>query len=209
MELTSREARSEFLERYFICAKRPPERQVFLRGMADDLFRRSHLVGYFVDGAMAGGYCIVLEPPFSEVQLVPEEARGAYPQLQAAGERDIVSLPILWLNAECRGPVHSVHLWRDMFRFIVSTRRKYLLYAYLQSEPRNWQLYKRAGNPINLYSGRLANGGIGGVDRVSIDALPPHIDFLTSFLGRHPAGSKPHSRVAASTQQPGDAALTA
>ena len=33
-ELTSREARSEFLERYFICAKRPTERQGFLRTIA-------------------------------------------------------------------------------------------------------------------------------------------------------------------------------
>jgi hypothetical protein len=208
-ELTSREARSEFLERYFICAKRPPERQVFLRGMADDLFGRSHLAGYFVNGAMVGGHCIVLEPPFSEIQLLPEDVRRTHPLLQATGERDIVSLPILWLNAEYRGPVHSTHsahLWRDMFRFIVSTERKYLIYAYLQSEPRNWQLYKRAGKPINLYSGRLANGGVGGVDRVSIDALPPHIDFLTAFLGRHATAAK---RIAGSTQHPDAVALTA
>jgi len=205
MELTRREARSEFLERYFICAKRPPERQVFLRGVADDLFGRSHLAGYFVDGVMVGGYCVVLEPPFSQVQLLPESVRSTHPLLQAAGERDIVSLPILWLDAAYRGPMHSAQLWRDMFRFIVSTERKYLIYAYLQNEPRNWQLYKRAGNPVNLYSGLLANGGIGGVDRVSIDALPPYIDFLTTFLERHPAGNvktMPRNRAAVGMQQP-------
>jgi len=51
--------------------RRPPERQTFLRSIAADVFRRSYTAAYFIDGEMAGGFCLVLEPPLVELELLP------------------------------------------------------------------------------------------------------------------------------------------
>src|SRR5260370_24665141 len=48
--LVSAEYQTTFLESYFLCTGRPPERQGFLKGIAADGFRRSHTAGYFVNG---------------------------------------------------------------------------------------------------------------------------------------------------------------
>jgi len=176
---------SSFLESYFVCTGRPPERQTFLRSIAADVFRRSHTTGYFVDGAMVGGYCLVLQPPLVELELLPDEVRKGHPFVLSTAERDVVSLPMLWLNKDMRGPRHSVQLWKQMLISISRVGRKYLLYTYQLHEQRNWKLYKRAANSTNIYEGVLANGGIGGVDYVPVHRLARQIAFLSRFSRRH------------------------
>jgi len=69
--LVSAEDEATFLESYFVSTGRPPERQVFLRGIAADVFRGSHTAGYFVNGTMVGSYCLGLRPPLVEFDLLP------------------------------------------------------------------------------------------------------------------------------------------
>lgn len=184
-QLTTTNEQTTFLESYFICTKRPPERQVFLRSIAADVFRRSHTAGYFIDGVMAGGYCLVLRPPMVELELLPEQLRKVHPFILNTSEQDMISLPMLWLNKEMRGARHSVFLWKQMLMSISDMGRKYLLYTYQLQEQRNWKLYKRASNPTNIYEGVLANGGMGGVDYVPIQRLSKQIAFLARFSQRH------------------------
>ena len=184
-QLTTADDQTTFLESYFTCTKRPPERQVFLRNIAADVFRRSHTAGYFVDGVMVGGYCLVLQPPMVELGLLPEQLRERHPFILNTSEHDMISLPMLWLNKELRGPRHSVLLWKHMLMSISGIGRKYLLYTYQLHEQRNWKLYKRASNPTNIYEGILANGGMGGVDCVPIQRLARQIAFLSRFSQRH------------------------
>ena len=113
-QLTTTDDQTTFLESYFTCTKRPPERQVFLRNIAADVFRRSCTFGYFVDGVMAGGYCLVLRPPLVELDLLPEQVRARHPFILNTSDQDMVSLPMLWLNKELRGPRHSVFMWTQM-----------------------------------------------------------------------------------------------
>jgi len=184
-KLITADDQSTFLESYFVCTGRPPERQTFLRSIAADVFRRSHTTGYFVDGAMVGGYCLVLQPPLVEVELLPDQVRKMHPFLLNTAERDMVSLPMLWLNKGMRGPRHSVQLWKQMLISISGVGRKYLLYTYQLHEQRNWKLYKRAANSTNIYEGVLGNGGIGGVDYVPVHRLARQIAFLSRFSQRH------------------------
>jgi hypothetical protein len=183
--LFSAEDQATFLESYFVCTGRPPERQVFLRGIAADVFRRSHTAGYFVDGTMVGGYCLGLRPPLVEFDLLPPEIRESHPLLQNVAETNIASLPMLWINKDLRGPRHSVIVWKDMLKTIYGCGRDYLVYTYQLQERRNWKLYKRACRPTNVYEGLLANGGIGGVDCVPVHHLRQKIEFLTRFADRH------------------------
>jgi hypothetical protein len=184
-QLTTTDDQATFLESYFTCTRRPPERQVFLRNIAADVFRRSHTAGYFVDGVMVGGYCLVLRPPMVELELLPEQLRARHPFILNTSEQDMISLPMLWLNKELRGPNHSVFLWKQMLISISSIGRIYLLYTYQLHERRNWKLYKRASNATNIYEGILANGGMGGVDYVPIHRLARQVAFLSRFSQRH------------------------
>jgi len=183
--LTTADDQATFLNSYFVCANRPPERQVFLRSVADDMFPRSHTAAYFLNGEMVGGYCLVLRPPLTELRLLPEDVRKSHPFLRNASEADMVSIPMLWLNKDLRGARHSVFLWKHMLTTIADTGRKYLLYGYQLHEQRTWKLYKRAAHPTNLYEGILANGGNGGVDYVPIQRLSRQIAFLAKFSQRH------------------------
>ncbi len=176
-----------FLEGYFACTGRPPERQKFLRSIATDLFRRSYTAIYHQAGAMVGGFCLVLKPPLSELELLPPDVRDSHPFIQATDQQQMISLPMLWLNKDFRGPRHSVNLWTGMLSSIYRSNRSYLLYGYQLQEARNWKLYKRAGGSINLYEGLLANGGIGGVDYVLVENLAPQIDYLRNFSERRQA----------------------
>jgi hypothetical protein len=184
-QLATADDQMTFLESYFTCTKRPPERQVFLRSIAADVFKRSYTAGYFVDGVMVGGYCLVLKPPMVELELLPEQLRERHPFILNTSEHDMVSLPMLWLNKELRGPRHSVLLWKQMLMSISGMGRKYLIYCYQLHEQRNWKLYKRASSPTNIYEGILANGGMGGVDCVPIQRLARQIAFLSRFSQRH------------------------
>ena len=132
-----------------------------------------------------GGYCLVLKPPMVELGLLPEQVRERHPFVLNTSEQDLVSLPMLWLNKELRGPRHSVFLWMQMLASISGMGRKYLVYTYQLHEQRNWKLYKRASNPTNIYEGILANGGTGGVDYVPIQRLSRQIAFLARFSQRH------------------------
>jgi hypothetical protein len=178
---------STFLEGYFACTGRPPERQKFLRGIAADLFRRSYTGAYFQDGAMVGGFCLTLKPPFCEFELLPADIRNSHPFIQAVDTQEMISLPMLWLNKDFRGPRHSVTLWSGMLSSIYRSNRGYLLYTYQLQEERNWKLYKRGGGSTNIYEGLLANGGIGGVDYVPVENLAPQIDYLKNFSERRQA----------------------
>jgi hypothetical protein len=193
-----------FLESYFLCTGRPPERQTFLRGIAADVFRRSYTAGYFIDGEMVGGYCLVLEPPLVELELLPAAVRDSHPFLQKVGERNMISLPMLWLNKDLRGPRHSVYLWTDMLSSIYEFDRTHLLYTYQMHEKRNWKLYKRGGNSANIYEGVLANGGLGGVDVVNVENLAAKINFLKRFSGRRQVAPamQPAAYVEAPSLQP-------
>jgi hypothetical protein len=176
-----------FIEGYFACTGRPPERQKFLRSIAADMFRRSFAAAYYQNGAMVGGFCLVLKPPLTELKLLPDDVRNSHPFLQAVDEQQMISLPMLWLNKDFRGPRHSVNLWTGMLGSIYRSNRSYLVYGYLLQEERNWKLYKRAGGSINLYEGLLANGGIGGVDYVPVENLARQIDYLRNFSERRQA----------------------
>jgi len=46
----------------------------------------------------------------------------------------MISLPMLWLNKNLRGPRHSVYLWTDMLSSISDFDRTYLLYTYQMHE---------------------------------------------------------------------------
>jgi hypothetical protein len=183
--LTTATDQAAFLDSYFVCARRPPERQVFLRSVSADMFPRSHTAAYFLNGEMVGGYCVVLRPPLTELRLLPQDVRESHPFLLEASEEDMVSIPMLWLNKDLRGARHSVVLWRHMLTTIADTGRKYLVYGYQLQERQTWKLYKRAALPINLYEGILANGGNGGVDCVPIPRLARHIALLSKFSRRH------------------------
>jgi len=184
-KLITADDQSTFLESYFVCTGRTPERQVFMRNIGAEVFRRSHTTGYFVDGAMVGGYCLALQPPLVELELLPDEVRKMHPFVLNTAERDMVSLPMLWLSKDMRGPRHSVQLWKQMLISISGVGRKYLLYTYQLHEQRNWKLYKRAANSTNIYEGILGNGGIGGVDFVPVHRLARQIAFLSRFSQRH------------------------
>jgi hypothetical protein len=184
-QLLAAEDQAIFLDSYFTCTGRPPERQTFLRSIAADVFRRSYTAAYFIDGAMVGGYCLVLQPPFVELELLPDQVRASHLFIQRTAPEEMVSLPMLWLNKDMRGPRHSVYLWKEMLTSISKIGRSYLLYTYQLHEQRNWKLYKRASNPTNIYEGVLANGGIGGVDYVPVARLAEQIAFLTKFAERH------------------------
>ena len=183
--LTTADDQAHFLNSYFVCAGRPPERQVFLRGIAGEMFPRSHTAAYFLNGEMVGGYCLILRPPLDGIRLLPEQIRNSHPFLLNTSEDDMVSIPMLWLNKELRGARHSVFLWKHMLTTIAETGRKYLVYSYQLHEQRTWKLYKRAAHPTNLYEGILANGGNGGVDYVPIQKLARKIAFLAKFSQRH------------------------
>ena len=186
-QLLTTEHQNIFLDSYFACTGRPPERQQFLRSIAADVFRRSYTAAYFLDGIMVGGFCLALEPPLVELELLPANVRDTHPFLQAVGEQQMVSLPMLWLNKNVRGARHSVYLWTAMLNSIYKLNWPYLLYTYQLHEQRNWRLYKRAGGSTNIYEGLLANGGIGGVDYVPVTNLVPQIDYLTNFSERRQA----------------------
>jgi len=183
-EVVTTDHQNLFLESYFRCTGRPPERQVFLRSIAADVFRRSYTAGYFIDNEMVGGYCLVLEPPLVELELLPAAVRDSHAFLRKVDERNMISLPMLWLNKDLRGPRHSVYLWTDMLSSIYEFDRTHLLYTYQMHEKRNWKLYKRGGNSANIYEGVLANGGLGGVDVVNVENLAAKINFLKRFSGR-------------------------
>jgi hypothetical protein len=183
-QVVTKDHQNLFLESYFLCTGRPPERQTFLRSIAADVFRRSYTAAYFLDGEMVGGFCLVLEPPLVELELLPAAVRDSHPFLVQVGERNMISLPMLWLNKDLRGPRHSVYLWTDMLSAISEFDRTHLLYTYQMHEKRNWKLYKRGGNSTNIYEGVLANGGLGGVDFVDVKNLAPKISFLRKFAGR-------------------------
>jgi hypothetical protein len=183
-QVVTKDHQNLFLESYFQCTGRPPERQTFLRSIAADVFRRSYTAAYFLDGEMVGGFCLVLEPPLVELELLPADVRNSHPFLRGIDQRQMISLPMLWLNKNLRGPRHSVHLWADMLSSIAEFERPYLLYTYQMHEKRNWSLYKRGGRSTNLYEGMLANGGLGGVDFVPIKNLVGPIKFLTMFAER-------------------------
>src|SRR5258708_36939038 len=121
--LVSAEDQTTFLESYFLCTGRPPERQVFLRGIAADVFQRSHTAGYFVNGTMVGGYCLVLRPPLVELDLLPPEIRESHPLLQRVAETHIASPPMLWINKDLRGPRHSTTMSRDIRKTIYGCGR--------------------------------------------------------------------------------------
>ncbi len=183
-QLLTAEHQNIFLESYFTCTGRPPERQKFLRSIAADVFRRSYTAAYFLDDIMVGGFCLALEPPFCELELLPLDVRGSHPFLQQVEEQRMVSLPMLWLNKDVRGPQHSVRLWTEMLNSISGSNRNYLLYTYQLHEERNWKLYKRGGGSTNIYEGLLANGGVGGVDYVPVENLAQPINYLTNFSER-------------------------
>lgn len=183
-QVVTKDHQNLFLESDFPCTGRPPERQTFLRGIAADVFRRSYTAAYFLEGEMVGGFCLVLEPPLVELELLPAAVRDSHPFLQRIGERNMISLPMLWLNKNLRGPRHSVYLWTDMLSSISDFDRTHLLYTYQMHEKRNWKLYKRGGNSTNIYEGVLANGGLGGVDFVDVKNLASKISFLRKFAGR-------------------------
>jgi hypothetical protein len=186
-EVVTTEQQNIFLDSYFVCANRPPERQKFLRGIAADMFKRSYTAAFFMDQTMVGGFCLVLEPPLTELKLLPADVRDSHPFLKDVKEQEMVSLPMLWLNKDMRGTRHSVHVWREMLTSISRTNRTYLVYGYLKQEERNWKMYKRGGRSTNLYEGVLANGGIGGVDFVPVKNLMPPISYLTNFAERRQA----------------------
>jgi hypothetical protein len=77
------EDQNTFLESYFACTGRPPERQKFLRSIAANLFQRSYTGAYFQDGAMVGGFCLTLKPPYCELELLPADIRAVHPFLQS------------------------------------------------------------------------------------------------------------------------------
>jgi hypothetical protein len=183
-QVVTKDDQNIFLDSYFECAKRPPERQVFLRSIAADVFKRSFTAAYFLDKKMVGGFCLVLKPPLVELELLPAEVRNTHPLLQEHDEQDMISIPMLWLDSRLRGARHSVRLWTDMLCSISDSRRDYLLYTYQTHERRNWKLYKRGGRSTNINEGLLANGGQGGVDYVPIKNLAAPIDFLRNFSGR-------------------------
>ena len=176
-----------FLECYFACTGRPPERQQFLRGIAADVFRRSYTAAYFQAGVMVGGFCLTLKPPLVELELLPAELRNSHPFLREIDKQQLISLPMLWLNKEFRGPRHSVLMWTGMLSSIYRSNRGYLLYTYQLHEERNWKLYKRAGGSVNIYEGLLANGGTGGVDYVPVENLARQIEYLINFSERRQA----------------------
>jgi hypothetical protein len=139
-----------FLESYFTCTGRPPERQKFLRSIAADLFQRSYTGAYFQDGAMVGGFCLTLKAPYCELELLPADVHDSHPFLRANDTQRMISLPMLWLNKDFRGPRHSVILWTGMLSSIYRSNRAYLLYTYQLHEERNWKLYKRGGDSLNI-----------------------------------------------------------
>src|SRR6266403_1095302 len=89
-QVVTKDHQNLFLESYFACTGRPPERQQFLRSIAADVFRRSYTAAYFLDGIMVGGFCLALEPPLVELELLPANVRDTHPFLQAVGEQQMV-----------------------------------------------------------------------------------------------------------------------
>lgn len=108
-----------------------------------------------------------------------------HPFILNTAERDTVSLPMLWLNKDMRGPRHSVLLWKQMLISISGVGRNICFTAYQLHEQRNWKLYKRAANSTNIYGGVLRNGGMGGVDYVPVHRLARQTAFLSRFSQRH------------------------
>jgi hypothetical protein len=174
-----------FLDAYFLCTNRPPERQVFLRAIAGDLFTRCRTVAYHVADDMVGGFCLGLRPPLYETILLPENIRQAHPFYSNIGEENAISIPMVWLRKELRGIKNSVRIWFDMLSAVSHSQRGYLLYSYALGDKRNWQLYKRGGNSLNIYEGPLTNGATGGVDYLPVHHLATSIALLRSVRDRH------------------------
>jgi hypothetical protein len=133
-----------------------------------EYLKRSRVVACFDEfDEIAGGFVLVLKPPFRVIDSIPD---GAGMPLGVSPD-SVAELTGLWMSRRYAQRHGSVGLWVRMFREVLTCSKTNFVYAYSLRKPKLADLYA-GGRPVVLYRGETKTlPGMDGPDLESVEMV--------------------------------------
>lgn len=130
--------------------------------------KQGQVYGYFnKKGDLIGGFALINKGPFRVLDSIPDfEGLKLDPHLKHTTE-----VTGVWLSCEGRDKYASLKYWLTIMTKVLTSRKKYFVYAYSSKKTHLEKIYSRA-NPIVLFRGETKLlPGMTSVDHESVEVV--------------------------------------
>ncbi len=114
-----------------------------------EYLKQGNVYGYFNDqNEICGGFALITSGPFRVLDSIPNfTGLQIDPELKKTAE-----ITGVWLSSTDRTTFSSLRFWLSMILKVLSSRKKYFVYAYSTRKTGLQKIYSRA-NPVVLFRG--------------------------------------------------------
>lgn len=133
-----------------------------------EYLKQGKVFGYYNDSnVICGGFALIMKGPFRVLSSIPNfEGLNLDPDLNKTAE-----LTGVWLSKKERKNFSSLHFWLKIITKVITSRKKYFVYAYSTKKSGLEKIYSH-GNPIVLYRGEtIILPGMTAPDHESVEVL--------------------------------------